>query len=124
MPMKKLGLAAFVTTLLLTIPILFILSRNSVNTNQFILIVAAVLLLVLWTIPYATLVDPWLRRGVGALFNLTIEWRGTSKSMSWTPIQKTGCLAGLFIDLLGYFFIILWFTPFAAAIGLVLWLRH
>lgn len=124
MPMKKLGLAAFVTTLLLTIPILFILSRNSVNTNQFILIVAAVLLLVLWTIPYATLVDPWLRRGVGGLFNLTIEWRGTSKSMSWTPIQETGCLAGLFIDLLGYFFIILWFTPFAAAIGLVLWLRH
>ena len=122
--MKKLGLAAFVLTLLLTIPILFILSRNSVNTNQFILIVAAVLLLVLWTIPYATLVDPWLRRGVGACFNVTIEWRGTSNSFSWTPIQETGCIAGLFIDLLGYFFIILWFTPFAAAIGLVLWLRH
>ena len=122
--MKKLGIAAFLLTLVLMIPILFILCRGTVNTNQFILIVSGVLLLVLWTIGYATLVDPWLRRGVGALFNVTIEWRGTSKSLSWTPVQETGCLAGLFIDLLGYFFIVLWLMPFAVAIGLVLWLRH
>lgn len=122
--MKKLGIAALLLTLGLMIPILFILSRGTVNTNQFILIVSGVLLLVLWTITYATLVDPWLRRDVGALFNVTIEWRGPSKSLSWTPVQKTGCMAGLFIDLLGYFFIVLWLMPFAAAIGLVLWLRH
>ncbi len=60
--MKRLGIVAFLLTLALTIPILFILSRGAVNTNQFILIVSGVLLLVLWTIPYATLVDPWLRR--------------------------------------------------------------
>ena len=39
--MKKLGLAALVLTLVLTIPILFILSRGTVNTNQFILIVSS-----------------------------------------------------------------------------------
>jgi hypothetical protein len=122
--MKKLGIVALLLTLVLTIPFLFILSRGTVNTNQFILIVSGVLLLVLWTIPYATLVDPWLRRGVGALFNVTIELRGTSKSLSWTPVPETGCIAGLFIGLLGYFFIGLWLLPFAAAIGLVLWLRH
>ncbi len=122
--MKKLGIAALALTLVFMIPVLFVLSRNAVSANQYFVIVAAVLLLVLWTIPYATLVDPWLRRSMGALFNVTIEWRGTSNSLSWTPVRETGCIAGLFVDLLGYFFIILWFTPFAAAIGLVLWLRH
>ncbi|SRR6266404_1546453 len=122
--MKKLGIAALALMLVFMIPVLFVLSRNAVSANQYFVIVAAVLLLVLWTIPYATLVDPWLRRSMGALFNVTIEWRGTSNSLSWTPVRETGCIAGLFIDLLGYFFIILWFTPFAAAIGLVLWLRH
>src|SRR5258707_15873597 len=122
--MKKFGIAALGLTLVLMIPFLFVLSRNAIGANQYFVIVASVLLLVLWTIPYATLVDPWLRRSVGALFNVTIEWRGTSNSLSWTPVQETGCIAGLFIDLLGYSFIILWFTPFAAAIGLVLWLRH
>ena len=122
--MKKLGIAALALTLVFMIPVLFVLSRNAVSANQYFVIVAAVLLLVLWTIPYATLVDPWLRRSMGALFNVTIEWRGTSNSLSWTPVQDTGCIAGLFIDLLGYFFIILWFMPFAVAIGLVLWLRH
>src|SRR6266446_7197264 len=105
--MKKLGIIALLLTLVLTIPILFILSRGTVNTNQFILILCGVLFLVLWTIPYATLVDPLLRRSVGALFSVTIEWRGTSNSLSWTPVQETGCIAGLFIDLLGYFFIVL-----------------
>lgn len=42
--MKKLGIVALVLTLVLTIPILFILSRNTVNTNQFILIVSVVLI--------------------------------------------------------------------------------
>jgi hypothetical protein len=113
-----------VLTLVLTIPILFILSRNTVNTNQFILIVSVVLLFVLWTIPYATLVDPWLRRTVGALFNVTIEWRGPTNAKSWTPVEKTGCIRGLVLDLLGYFFILLWLLPFGAAIALVLWFRH
>ena len=122
--MKKLSIVALVLVLMLTMPILFILSRNSVNSSQFILIASAVLLLVLWTIPYATLVDPLLRRGVGALFGTTIEWRGTSKSISWTPGGETGCIASLLIDLLGYFFIILWLLPFGAGIVLMLWRRH
>ncbi len=122
--MKKFGIAALGLTLVLMIPFLFVLSRNAISANQYFVIVAAVLLLVLWTIPYATLIDRWLRRSVGALFNVKIEWRGTSKSMSWTPDEETGCLTGLFIDLLGYFFIILWLVPFAGATGLVLWLRH
>lgn len=122
--MKKLGLVALVLTLVLMIPLLFILSRNTVDTSQFILIVSAVLLFVLWTIAYATLIDPLLRRGVGALFGTTIEWRGTSKSISWTPGEETGCIASLLIDLLGYFFIILWLLPFGAGIALVLWWRH
>jgi len=122
--MKKLGIAALALTLVLIIPFLFVLSRNAVSTNQYFAIVSAVLLLVLWTIPYATLIDPWLRRSVGSLFNTSIEWRGTSKSMSWTSGEETGCITGLFIDLLGYLFIVLWLVPFAGAIGLVFWLRH
>lgn len=118
------GIAGFVLTLIVTIPILFFVTREEVNRSQFVVIVSAVLLLVLWTIPYITLVDPSLRRAVGALFNRTIEWRGVTNSISWTPLEETGCLLGLFLDLLGYLFLILWFVPFAAAIGLLLWLRH
>ena len=118
------GIASFILTLAVVIPLLFSLSRGAVSTNQFVVIVSAVLLLVLWTIPYATIVDPWLRRSVGALFDVTIEWRGTSKSMSWTPVEETGCLSGLFIDLLGYLFIILWLLPLAATIALAWWLRR
>ena len=118
------GISGFVLTIAITIPTLFFLSRGAVGSSQYLAIVAAVLALVLWMIPYVTLVDPWLRRGVGALFNMTIEWRGTSKSMSWTPVEEAGCLASLFLDLLGYLFLIFWFVPFAAAIGLVLWFRH
>ncbi len=113
-----------VLTLVVMIPVLFVLSRSTVSPNQFILIVSAVLLLVLWTIPYVTLVDPLLRRGVGALFNVTIEWRGTSKSLAWTTDEEAGCILGVFIDLLGYFFIFLWLLPVGAAVALVLWLRH
>ena len=122
--MKKFAITALALTLVLTIPLLFVLTRNTVSPNQYFVIVSAVLLLVLWTIPYATLIDPWLRRAVGALFHTTIEWRGTSKSISWTPGEETGCLTGLFIDLIGYFFIILWLLPFGAALVLVWWLRH
>lgn len=84
------GTVAFILTIAVMIPALFLLSRGAVSANQYFVIVATVLLLVLWTIPYATLVDPWLRRGVGALFNVTIEWRGASNSLSWTPVQETG----------------------------------
>ena len=118
------GLTGLVLTLVVMIPVLFFLSRGVVSTNQFIVIVACVLFLVLWTIPFVTLVDPLLRRAVGALFNVTIEWRGTSNSISWTPAEKTGCILGLFLDLLGYFFVVLWLLPFGAAIALVLWFRH
>jgi len=118
------GITGFILTLAVMIPLLFVLSRGAVSTNQFIVIVAAVLLLVLWTIPYATIVDPWLRRSVGALFGVTIEWRGTSKSMSWTPVEETGCLRGLFIDLLGYLFVILWLLPLVAILALAWWLRR
>ena len=118
------GITGFILTLAVVIPLLFSLSRGAVGTNQFVVIVAAVLLLVLWTIPYATIVDPWLRRSVGALFGVTIEWRGTSKSMSWTPVEETGCLSGLFIDLLGYLFVILWLLPLVAILALAWWLRR
>ena len=118
------GIAGFVLTIAVMIPVLFFLSRGSLGASQYWAIVTAVLGLVVWTIPYATLVDPLLRRGVGSLFGTTIEWRGTSKSISWTPGNETGCIANLCIDLLGYFFIILWLLPFGAAIALVLWFRH
>ena len=115
------GIAAFVLTLAVMIPALFFLSRGAVNTSQYVGIVTAVVTLVLWMIPYAAVVDPWLRRGVGALFGTSIEWRGTGKSTSWTPEAETGCIATLFIDLLGYLFILVW--P-GALIGLVLWFHH
>jgi hypothetical protein len=118
------GIAGFVLTLIVMIPILFFLTRDGVNRNQFVVIVSAVLLLVLWTIPYITLIDPLLRRAVGGLFNLTIEWRGVTNSISWTPLEETGCLLGLFLHLLGYFFIFLWLVPFAAAIVLFWWFVH
>ena len=126
-PMKTrgiIGITGLVLTLVVMLPVLFFLSRGAVRPDQFGVIVACVLFLVVWTIPYVTLVDPLLRRAVGALFNVTIEWCGTSNSISWTPAEKTGCILGLFIDLLGYFFIVLWLLPFGAAIALVLWFRH
>ena len=124
--MKKgvIGIAAFIVTLAVMIPFLFVVSRSSVGANQYLIIVSAVLLLVMWTIPYVTLIDPLLRRGVGALFNVTIAWRGTSQSISWTPNEHTGCLLNIFLALLGYLFIILWLVPFGAAIVLVWWLRR
>jgi len=118
------GIASLVLTLVVMIPVLFFLSRGDVGPGQFVGIVSAVLVLVLWTIPYVTLVDPLLRRAIGALFNVTIDWRGTSNSLSWTPVDNSGCILGLLLDLLGYFFIVLWLLPLGAAIGFVLWLRH
>jgi hypothetical protein len=118
------GLSGLVLTLVLMIPVLFFLSRGAVSPNQFAVIAASVLLLVVWTILYVTLVDPLLRRAVGALFKVTIEWRGPSNSISWTPVENSGCILGFFLGLLGYFFIGLWLLPFGAAIALVLWFRH
>ncbi len=118
------GLAAFALTIIFMIPLLFVLSKGTIGTNQYFIIVTGVLLLVCWSIPYATLVDPLLRRSAGSLLNVDIQWRGSSNSIAWTPVEETGCLLSLFIDLLGYFFIALWFVPFAAVIVLLLWLRH
>jgi hypothetical protein len=118
------GIVSLTLTLAVMIPVVFVLSRGSVSTNQYLLIVGAVLAMVLWTIPYATLVDPWLRRTLGALLQVTIEWHGTSKSMSWSAAEKAGCLTDLFLYLLGYLFIILWLSPLAGAIALVWWYRH
>jgi L-asparagine transporter-like permease len=50
--MKKVGIAASILTLAVMIPILFIMTRSAVSSNQFVVIVSAVLLLVLWIIPY------------------------------------------------------------------------
>ena len=118
------GVAAFLLTMALMIPVLFVLSRGAVSTNQFALIVSGVLLLVLWTIAYVTLIDPTLRRVAGAVFGVTIEWRGPRNSLSWTPVEATGCLSDLVIGSLGYLLIVLWFVPLAAAVVLVLWFRH
>ena len=118
------GILGFVLTVAVMIPVLFVLSRGDLSTNQFVLIVSGVLLLVLWTIPYMTLIDPLLRRAAGAVFGVTIEWRGPRNSLSWTPVEATGCLSELVIGSLGYLLIVLWFVPFGAAIALVFWLRH
>jgi len=117
------GILALVLTLGLLIPVLFIVTRGAVSQNQFIVILAGVLALVLWTIPYATLVDPALRKIVGAALGTEIGWGGTTNALHWDTGQEFGCLASLFVELLGYFFIILWFVP-PAALALVLWLRH
>ena len=117
------GILALVLTLGLLIPVLFIVTRGAVSSNQFIIIAVGVLALVVWTIPYATLVDPALRKLVGAVFGTEIGWGGTTNQLHWATPQEFGCLPSLFIELLGYFFIILWFVP-PAAIALVLWLRH
>ena len=117
------GILALVVTLVLLIPVLFFVSRGAVGPNQFTVVAAGVLAMVLWTIPYATLVDPALRKVVGAVFGTEIGWGGTTNSLHWATPQEFGCISSLFIELLGYFFIILWFVPLAA-IALVLWLRH
>jgi len=117
------GVLAMVLTIGLLIPVLFFLTRGAVAPNQFVVIAAGVLALVLWTIPYATLVDPALRKVVGAVFGTEIGWGGTTNSLHWATPGEFGCISSLFVELLGYFFIILWFVP-PAAIALVLWLRH
>jgi hypothetical protein len=117
------GILALVLTLGLLIPVLFFVTRGAVSQNQFIVIAAGVLTMVLWTIPYATLVDPALRKVVGAVFGTEIGWGGMTNSLHWATSQEFGCIGSLFVELLGYFFIILWFVP-PAAIAVVLWLRH
>src|SRR5258706_16350259 len=105
------GVAGLLLTMALMIPVLFVLSRGAVSTNQFALIVSGVVLLVLWTILYITLIDPALRRVAGAFFGVTIEWRGARNSLSWTPAEGTGCLSELIIGSLGYLLIVFWFVP-------------
>jgi hypothetical protein len=117
------GLAAFVLTLAVLLPLLFLLSRGAVSTSQYLVIGLAVMLMVLWTIPYAVVVDPLLRRGVGSLLGVTIEWQGTSNSLSWTAVEETGCLLGVMVVFLGYLFMVLWFTPLVSVVALILWLR-
>jgi hypothetical protein len=117
------GIGSMVLTLGVMLPVLFFLTRGSVSSSVYLLIVASVLFLVLWTIGYMTLLDPLLRRAVGALFNVTIRWSGPSSSIAWTPAEKTGCLAGLSIGLLGYLFLFLWIAPFVATVGVVFWFR-
>lgn len=117
------GISSMVLTLAVMIPVLFFLTRGSGSSSVYLLIVASVLFLVLWTIAYITLFDALLRRAVGALFNVTINWSGPSSSIAWTPVEKTGCLAGFSIGLLGYVFLFLWIAPFVATVGVVLWLR-
>ena len=117
------GILAFVVTIVVLLPVVFFVTRGAVSQNQFIIIGAGVLAMVVWTIPYATLVDPALRKVVGAVFGTEIEWGGTTNSLHWATPQEFGCIPSLFIELLGFFFIILWFVP-PAAIAVVLWLRH
>ena len=122
--MKKAGLIGLGLTLLLTIPILFVLTRGTVGTNQFIVIVGVVLLFLIWTVLYALLVDPLLRRLVGNIFNVRIEWRGPSKSIAWTPVESQGCFSEMVIALLGWTFVILWILPFVVVVFFVYWARH
>jgi hypothetical protein len=117
------GILAMVLTIFVMIPVLFFVTRGAVSQNQFIVIAVGVLAMVVWTIPYATLVDPALRKVVGAVFGTEIGWGGTTNSLHWATSQEFGCISSLFVELLGYFFIILWFVP-PAAIAVVLWLRH
>ena len=117
------GILAFLLALGVLIPVLFFITRGAVNQNQFIRIAAGVLAMVLWTIPYATLVDPALRKVVGAVFGTEIGWGGTTNSLHWVTSQEFGCIGSLFVELRGYVFIVLWFIP-PAAIGVLVWLRH
>jgi hypothetical protein len=52
------GITALVLTLIVMIPVVFFLTRGAVSPNQFGVITAGVLFLILWTISYAMLVDP------------------------------------------------------------------
>jgi len=113
------GIAGLVVALVVMIPVLFFVSRGAVGGNQFLLIGLAVLALVLWTIAYATLVDPLLRKAIGALFGLTIQWQGPGSSVAWTPLEKSGCLAGFVVGILGYIFIFLWLIPLVAGVALI-----
>jgi hypothetical protein len=125
MKTRSIGIGGLVLALAMMIPVLFFLSRGAVGTNQTILIVLGVLMLVLWTIPYITLVDPWLRRRVGALLGVTIELRGGGSSVkAWAISEKAGCLLGNCLELLGYLFMLVWYVPFAVAIALAWWFRH
>ena len=116
--MKKAALAGLGVTLLLVIPLLFVLTRKAAGTNRVIVITGVVLLFVLWTALYAMLVDPLLRRFIGGIFMVRIEWRGPGNSIAWTAAEPQGCLREMLIALFGYVFLTLWILPFAGAVFL------
>ena len=124
MRMKKAALIGLGITLLLVIPTLYFLTRTSVSTNQFVVITGVVFLFVLWTVIYMIRVDPLLRRLIGGVFNVRIEWSGPGNSIAWTAVEPTGCLHEMLIGAFGYVFIALWILPFAGAVFLVYWLRR
>ena len=116
--MKKAALAGLGITLLLVLPILFVLTRRA-GTNRIVVITGVVLLFALWTALYVMLVDPLLRRLMGRTLNARIEWRGPSNSIAWTAAEPQGCLREMLIAGFGYLFLALWILPFAGVVFLV-----
>ena len=117
--MKKAALAGLGITLLLVLPILFVLTRRAAGTNRIVVITGVVLLFVLWTALYVMLVDPLLRRLMGRTLNVRIEWRGPSNSIAWTAAEPQGCLREMLIALFGYVFLAIWVLSFAGVVFLV-----
>jgi hypothetical protein len=118
------GLITILLTLAVIVPLIFFLSRGVIPANQFLLIALGILALLLWVIPFVTLVDPLLRRGVGSILNLNIVWRGrgAGRAASWTAMEKSGCLTGIALEALGYFFLLIWYLPWLGVIGIVWWI--
>jgi hypothetical protein len=101
--MRKAGIIGLVVTLLVVIPVVFLISRPVIGTKQALSAVAFGLVVLVWGFVYVLAIDPWLRRGIGSLFNTKIEWSGDS----WEAGEGTGCLASLVLFFLCYFFIVL-----------------
>ena len=117
--MKKAALAGLGITLLLVIPILFVLTKSAAGTNRIVVITGVVLLFALWTALYVMFVDPLLRRMMGGIFMVRIEWRGPGNSIAWTAAEPQGCLREMLIAVFGYVFLTLWILPFAGVVFLV-----
>ncbi len=100
--MRKAGIIGLVATLLIMMPVLFLISRPVIGTRQALSAVAFALIVGVWGFAYVLAIDPWLRRGIGSLFNTKIEWSGDS----WLAGEGTGCLASLVLFFLCYFFIV------------------
>ena len=104
--MRKAGIIGLVVTLLVVIPLVFLISRPVIGTKQALSAVAFALVVAAWAFAYVLAIDPWLRRGIGSLFNIKIEWTGTTNG-GWDAGGETGCLARLVIYFLGYVFMLL-----------------